>query len=305
MNDATAIEQDRIGGAPDPEKRPRGRPPKVAAAEAAFPPSAIRDDEHAEEIVRRVGAYVSAGVRVSRILAECESGIGPEQLESLLAERHLDPARVFGRWWDSAPTQEHLIALEGWADEEDASANRGESYAETAIFRQVYGLCGTAHRARSLVAITGLYGIGKSFAARQYVMDHPRGINGAGAVRFEFTPATKGDAGVLDAILTALEPHGALKGTANAKLDRILSVLRPGDMLIADECGIPAEKGTGLRFMSYINEQAGVPVVMIGNPSFHSAVWGKRTDYDALASRTMHVPLGGNQSDDVDAFMRW
>ncbi|PLX73066.1 MAG: hypothetical protein C0607_14940 [Azoarcus sp.] len=44
---------------------------------------------------------------------------------------------------------------------------------------------------------------------------------------------------------------------------------------------------------------------MIGNPAFHTAVWGRRTDYDALASRTRHVSLGGNCAEDVDAFMAW
>lgn len=305
MNDNGTMEQERTANAVLPEKQRRGRPQKTTSA--TFPASApgIRDDDHAEEIVRSVSTYLSAGVRPMRILAECESGISGEQLETLLAQRHLDPARVFGRWWNHPKTIAHLVALEKWVSDENARLEGTDDYAETGVFRRVYGLLGAAHKARSLVAVTGLYGIGKTFAARKYVLDHPRGANEAGAVLFEFTPATRGDAGVLDAILNALEPHTPIKGTANAKLDRILSVVKPGDFLIADECGIPAEKGTGLRFMSYINEQAGVPVAMIGNPAFHAAVWGKRTDYDALASRTRHVSLGGNEAEDVDAFMSW
>ena len=105
--------------------------------------------------------------------------------------------------------------------------------------------------------------------------------------------------------LAALEPYGAPSGSVNAKLDRVLTLLKPGDFLIADECGLPAEKGTGLRFMAYIHERARVPIAMIGNPAFHAAVWGKRTDYDALASRTRHTSLDGNSSEDVAHFMDW
>ena len=99
--------------------------------------------------------------------------------------------------------------------------------------------------------------------------------------------------------------HNHPSGTVIAKLDRVLGLVKPGDFLIADECGIPAEKGTGLRFFGYIHERARIPVAMIGNPSFHAAVWGKRNDYDALASRTRHTSLEGSSAGDVEAFMDW
>ncbi len=277
---------------------------KTYAEERAFREQ-FGGEDRAEAIVERVNQRISGGVKPTRIRAECEGNITVQQLEDILACRHPDRGRPFGHWWDTVETIKHLIALEKWMDEEDAAGAGVSNYAETAVFNQVYGVLGMAHHARSLVAITGMYGIGKTFAARRYAQDNARGPVAAGAVMFEFSPGTKGDSGVLDAILGALEPHSPVKGAINAKLDRILNALRPGDFLIADECGIPAERGTGLRFMSYINEQAGVPVAMIGNPAFHTAVWGKRSDYDALASRTRHVSLGGNGSEDVDAFIAW
>lgn len=265
----------------------------------------IGSDERAEAIAERVNGCMSAGVKPSRIRAELGIPISVQQLKDILACRHPDRGRPFGPWWDTEETINQLLALDKWADDQELAEELAESHADTRIFNQVYGHLQVAHKARSLVAITGLYGIGKSFAARRYAMDFPRGPVAAGAVMFEFPPGTKGDIGVLDAILLALEPHSPLKGTANAKLDRILGALRPGDFLIADECGIPAERGTGLKFMSYLNEHAGIGIAMIGNPAFHTAVWGTRTDYDALASRTRHVSLGGNGEEDVDAFMAW
>lgn len=264
----------------------------------------IGGDKGAEEIVDRINAYIAAGVRVPRIVAECESGPTRSQLEVILSEKRLDP-EGYGIWWDSDAARMHLIALKQWADEEDAAGQGQEDHAETAIYKRVYGICRMAHKSRALFAITGMYGIGKTFAARCYAFDYPRRPNEAGTVYFEFPPGTKGDVGVLDAILEALEPHGQAKGNVNAKLGRILGLLRPGDFIIADECGIPADHGTGLRFMSYINEQAGIPVLMIGNPAFHGGVWGKRTDYDALASRTRHIALDANGAEDVEAFMVW
>lgn len=306
MSDETPMEQELIEPEAQKDKRPRGRPPKVAYGQIADESDAIMDEARAEMIVKRVGGFVAAGVRPSRILAECESGIAAQQLERLLSELELEHGDPNCNWWNRFGADRHLHALEKWADEEDAAAAHAqEPYAETAIFRQVYGLLRGAHRAGTLIAVTGLYGIGKSFAARQYVLDRPRGPHEPGAVLFEFTPAAKGDNGVLDAILTALDPHSPVKGTTTAKLDRILGLLKPGDFLIADECGIPADRGTGLRFMAYINDHAGIPIAMIGNPAFRNAVWGKHKELDALANRTIHHALGGNDAEDVDAFMGW
>lgn len=261
--------------------------------------------EGAEEIVGRINRYIAAGVGVSRITAECESGFKRSQLETMLSEKPLDSTRVYGQWWDDPETMSHLIALKKWADEEDAADLGREDHAETPIFKQVYGICTMAMKSRGLYAITGMYGIGKTFAARRFAFDYARRPNEAGAVYFDFSPGAKGDAGVLEAVLEALDPHGLIKGNVQAKLNRILSLVRPGDFIIADECGIPAQRGTGLRFMSYINERAGIPVLMIGNPEFHGEVWGKRHEYDALASRTRHIALGTNSAEDVEAFMDW
>ena len=261
------------------------------------------DRIRADDIVDRIGSFVAAGIRVTRICAECESGINTAQLEKLLSEMRLPGGTQFGDWF-AGRAEPHLLALEKWADEEEASGQLNlDEYAKTETFERVYGTLFAAHKVRSLVAITATYGIGKTFAARRYARDNPRRANEPGAVWFEFGPGTKGDTGVLDAILGALEPYSSPSGNVSSKLDRILTVLKPGDFLIADECGIPTEKGTGLRFMSYIHEQAGIPVAMIGNPSFHAAVWGKRSDYDALASRTKHISLDGNSDSDVDAWM--
>lgn len=261
------------------------------------------DRIRAESIVDRIGSFVAAGVRVTRICAECESGINTAQLEKLLSEMRIPGATQFGDWF-AGRAESHLLALEKWANEEDASGQlKLDEYAMTETFKRGYGILYSIHKERSLGALTATYGIGKTFLARCYTRDNPRRPNEPGAVWFEFGPGTKGDAGVLDAILGALEPYSTPSGSVNSKLDRILTVLKPGDFLIADECGIPAEKGTGLRFMSYIHEQAGIPIAMIGNPSFHAAVWGKRTEYDALASRTKHFALGANSEADVDAWM--
>ncbi len=263
------------------------------------------DRIRAEGIVDRINAHIAGGVRISRICAECDVVISKDQLEKLLSEQAMRPL-LQREWFAGEQTTEALIALEKWADEEERDSERSiEKFAHTEIFRQIYGMLSVAHRARSLVAFTGGFGWGKTVGAKGYVMDNPRRPNEPGAVWFEFPPSTKGDSGVLDAVLSALDPYGTPSGSVNAKLDRILTLLKPGDFLIADECGIPAEKGTGLRFLAYIHEQAGIPIAMIGNPSFHAAVWGKRTEYDALASRTRHIALSAPGAADVEVFMDW
>ena len=306
MSDETIMEQVQIEPDAQQEKRPRGRPPKVAPGQGADGAGAIMDEARAETIIKLVGGYIAAGVRPSRILAECESGIQAQELERLLSELDIEDGAPRANWWNIFGADRHLQALEKWVNEEEtATENASAPYADTYVFRNVWGALKSAHRAGTLIAITGLYGIGKSFAARQYVLDHPRGPHEPGAVLFEFNPAAKGDNGVLDAILTALDPHSPIKGTTTAKLDRILGLLKPGDFLIADECGIPADRGTGLRFMAYLNDHAGVPIAMIGNPTFRNAVWGSNEGLDALASRAIHFPLGGNGEEDVDGFMTW
>lgn len=261
------------------------------------------DEKRASEIVEMVNAQIQAGVLPTRICAECESGIKLDQLKCLLHERRVSGGR--GYWLDPVSLR-HLAALEKWLEEEQQAVTTPEaSYADTVVFRAVYGALKRTHKGRTLCAVVGPYGIGKTFAAKTFAMDHARPPNGAGATYFEFPPETKGDAGVLDAILKALEPYVDPKGKPKEKLDRIIGLLKPGDMLIADECGIPAERGTGLRFLSYIHDQARVAIAMIGNPSFFAAVWGSRTEYDALASRTMRIALTGNQDEDVDAYMEW
>lgn len=261
------------------------------------------DRIRAEDIADRVNDHISSGVRPTRLSAE--TGISATKLELLLSERNTRPLAM-QEWFASTDAQRALLALETWLIEEDAATSHLiADHASTETMRQVYGILDVAHRSRSLVAITGPYGVGKTHAAQAYARDNPRRPNEPGAVWFEFPPGTKGDAGVLDAILYALDPYNHPSGTVIAKLDRVLGLVKPGDFLIADECGIPAEKGTGLRFFGYIHERARIPVAMIGNPSFHAAVWGKRNDYDALASRTRHTSLEGSSAGDVEAFMDW
>jgi hypothetical protein len=271
--------------------------------ETATKAQVIVDRIQAEGIVERVNGYLSSGLRVMRLSAE--TGVPVAKLERLLAElniRHL----AGSEWFVGPDVQRYLISLEKWLEEEaEAESQELDDHANTEILRQVYGILDVAHRSRSLVAITGPYGIGKTHAAQAYARDNPRRPNEPGAVWFEFPPGTKGDAGVLDAILSALDPYGHPSGSVLVKLDRVLSLLKPGDFLIADECGIPAEKGSGLKFIGYIHERARIPAAMIGNPSFHAAVWGKRNDYDALASRTRHTSLDGSSAGDVEAFMDW
>ncbi len=261
------------------------------------------DRTRADFIIDEVNKHLSSGVRPTRLSAE--TGVTTTTLENLLSERNIRPLAK-QEWFAGFDAQRALLSLEAWLLEEEATASKTTAdHADTETMKQVYGILDVAHRSRSLVAITGPYGVGKTHAAQAYARDNPRRPNEPGAVWFEFPPGTKGDAGVLDAILYALDPYNHPSGTVIAKLDRVLSLLKPGDFLIADECGIPAEKGTGLRFFGYIHERARIPVAMIGNPSFHAAVWGKRNDYDALASRTRHTSIAGSSEGDVDAFMDW
>ena len=150
------------------------------------------DRIRAESIVDRIGSFVAAGIRVTRICAECESGINTAQLETLLSEMRLPGATQFGDWF-AGRAERHLLALEKWVDEEDASGQLNlDEYAKTETFERVYGTLFAAHKVRSLVAITATYGIGKTFAARRYARDNPRRSNEPGAVWFEFGPGTKG-----------------------------------------------------------------------------------------------------------------
>ena len=159
-----------------------------------------------------------------------------------------------------------------------------------------------AHQSRSLIAITGAVGLGKSFAAKCYIADHPRTHKNPGAVLIQFNKTDNKPSAALSAILAGL--HGESIGAyRNGNLYRAVGAkLRPGDLLVLDEC---QRLGDAVDIVASLYDDFGVAIVMIGNPDFSRAVWGNDRTFDALGSRILRHDFPKSTVEDVETWLAW
>lgn len=251
-----------------------------------------------ESIVMHVEARLASGI--SRLRLSLETGIRLDHLGPILERR---PVNGFNQGGDhSRDALETLAALEQWLENAPAEHESRDSRAETPSFNAMSSIFAIAHQTRSLVAITGPVGFGKSFAAKCYAADHPRTHKKPGAVRIQFNKTDNKTSAVLATILAALRGE-SLGAYRSGNLYQALGAnLRPGDFLIPDEC---QRLEAAVDIIASLHDDFGIGIAMVGNPDFSRAIWGNDRTFDALGSRILRHDFLNTSGEDVEAFMAW
>ena len=252
------------------------------------------DRKSALLVVERLNSYIATGQSLDRLAYICS--VDERQIQSIAA------GEIIGRkdddlvYWAKATLKRIAEYLDTLETIEDAAG-----HAETETFKRIYGLISHAHRNNSIVAITGAVGIGKSDAARYYAATHPRRYNQPGAV---YVLLNETENSPRQVILKILHHLGIPVNTQSQRslMQRLLSVFRPGDHLILDECQKIKE---ALEIVSSLHDEAGIGITLIGNPVFSSLVWGDSNTFAALASRANRFDFPANSIADVDAWLKW
>ncbi|MBS4015402.1 MAG: AAA family ATPase [Candidatus Latescibacteria bacterium] len=252
--------------------------------------------EEQEAMLNRVETILASGLTLSRLAAEAGE---PEELVKKVLERE-----HFARGYGFSRRGEVLQKLAEWLEIQEPMER--QQYANTATFQKIQAIIAGAHRARDFVAITGDVGIGKSWAATEYVRQHSRGYNKPGAVRVEFTRADRNDSSALFTILSALagDVEASRSAYRNGHLQSAIGkVLNRDDCLILDECNY---LGTAVDIVRDLWEKTRTAIVMIGNPELSRTIWvDKKQDFAALASRATRFDIPRTVDQDVEAFLDW
>lgn len=260
-------------------------------------------DERAETILARIESRLASGLNRARLANEAETRLDAleevlrRQTRFIMARHHGEPLETLAR-------------LEKWLSEEDTqAAPKAASHAPTPTYQRISALLGSAHAKRQLIAITGDVGIGKSAAARAFAADHPKTDQVAGLVYVEFSEVDAKPTAALSRIYEALPGKGIAGHRQENLLDAIAGLLRLGDLLILDECnylsGRNGRDGRALDVIRDLYNKSRAGIAMLGNPDLRARVWGKSQDFAALASRTLHYPMGHTTEEDVDAWLQW
>lgn len=260
-------------------------------------------DEHAETILSRIESRLASGLSRARLANESETRL--DALEDVLKRQ---TRFIAGRNQDTP--RETLSSLERWLVEEDEQGTqKPSSHAPTPTYQRISTLLGIAHTKRKLIAITGDVGIGKSAAACAYAAAKPKTDHAPGTVYVEFAEVDAKPTAALNRIFEALPGKGISGHRQENLLDAIAGLLKPGDMLILDECNyLSGRNGRDGRALDVIRDLYGksrASIAMLGNPDLRARVWGKSEDFAALASRTLHYPMGHTTEEDVDAWLQW
>jgi len=93
-------------------------------------------------------------------------------------------------------------------------------------------------------------------------------------------------------------------------MDAIAQAMKPGDLLIADECnylhGRDGRFGRALDSLRDLFDTCRIGIVMIGNPDLSAGVWGdQQDDFAALVSRTERHDFPHTTEEYVDAWLNW
>jgi DNA transposition AAA+ family ATPase len=251
-----------------------------------------------ETILMRVESRLASGV--SRLRLSLETGIRPDQLDPILKRQPLNGFHPDGD--HSRPALESLAALEQWLENAPEGRESRASRAETPSFKAMSTIFSIAHQSRSLVAITGPVGFGKSFAAKCYAAEHPRTHQKPGAVRIQFNPTDNKPSALLSTLLCSLQGE-SIGAYRNGNLYQALGAkLRPGDCLLLDEC---QRLETAVDVVASLHDDFGIGIVMLGNPDFSRAIWGKDRTFDALGSRMLRHDFPHTTDEDVESFLAW
>lgn len=260
-------------------------------------------DERAETILARIESRLAAGLSRARLANEAETRL--DTLENVLKRQ-----KRFNIGFHYGDPREVIDNLERWLAEEDGQyAPKAAVHAPTPTYQRVTALLGIAQTRIQLIAITGDVGIGKSAAARAFAASQPKTDHAPGAVYVEFAEVDAKPTAALSRIFEALPGKGIAGHRQENLLDAIAGLLKPGDLLILDECnylsGRNGRDGRALDVIRDLHGKSRAGIAMLGNPELRARVWGKSEDFAALASRTLHYPMGHTTEEDVDAWLQW
>lgn len=250
-----------------------------------------------DSILDRIEARLAAGLTRQRLALVCD-------LDEAVLNRVLSgqPAKGYehpGR--EGVSTVAVITALSEYLAEDDHPAEDDAGYAVTPTFQHLQTLFAHAHRGRTLLAVTGSWGIGKTQAAKYYAATHARSHKEPGAVRIQFDRTDNKPAAALSKIRDALNATGGAYRNG-ALMGSIGDALKPGDFLILDEC---QRLGDALDIVCSLHDDYGIGIAMIGNPELSTKIWGKRASFGALASRANRFDFAAVTAEDVDAFLAW
>ena len=252
--------------------------------------------EPQQATLREVAARLASGHTMPRV--SWLSSVPEEAIGRLLAGH---PIRQYGSRVNDADAAEAIAGLAEWLESEKQGASDDSGYALTPTFSALQSLYEQAHQWGILVAVTGAWGIGKSEAARYYAANHPRTHDEAGAVRIQFAGADRTTGAALAKIAEHLRAvsHAHRNGS---QMGAIEAALRPGDMLILEECQL---LGEAIDVISDLHDATGAAIVIQGNPDLSGMIWGKSTRFARLASRANRYDFPQSTADDVDAWLAW
>lgn len=256
-----------------------------------------------ENIIARAETRLATGLTVQRLALE--TGIEIEDINKLLARSRIRNPMHRSIEWDEKSIEETAAAISAIAEflDRDASTKQTQSgFAVTPTFQSLQAIFAHTHKSRGLAAITGSWGIGKSEAAKAYVQSCPRGYQKPGAVRIEFVKTDQKPTAAYSKILGALHGNRGHAYRNDNLHDAVGAALNPGDILFLDECNYLVE---AMDVVRSIHDDFGVAIVMMGNPDFKETVWGKKSRYSALASRTNRFEFPASTAEDVEAWLVW
>lgn len=256
-----------------------------------------------ESIIAKVETRLAAGLTVQRL--SLETGIDMADINKLLDRSRIRKPTHHSHSWEEKSIEETAAAiatLAEWLGGKTETEQTQSWFAVTPTFQKLQAIFAHTHKSRELTAITGSWGIGKSEAAKAYAEAFPRGHQKPGAVRIEFTNSDKKPTAAYAKILGALRGDRGHAYRNDNLHDAIGAALNPGDCLILDECNYLNE---AMDVVRSIHDDYGVSIVMIGNPEFTATVWGKKSRYSALASRTNRFEFPNSTAEDVEAWLAW
>lgn len=258
-----------------------------------------------ENIINRLEGRLASGT--SKVRIANETGLSIRSIDWVIERDHR-----FGINAETGFSEfEALSLLETWLNEEDsASPNLESALALTPTYRRISALIRMTHEHKLFSAITGDVGIGKSNAAQTYAAANPKTITNAGTVYVEFKGTDAKPSAALNRIFEAIPGMGLAAHRQDRLMDAIAQAMKPGDLLIVDECNHLHERdgrfGRALDIIRNLFDACRIGIVMIGNPDFSAGVWGDRQDdFAALVSRTERHDFPQTTVEDVDVWLNW
>lgn len=294
-----------IGGAPLIRCGTAEQYDAIAADEAARCKALQRAAlDEAASVVDAVQTRLNQGLSLAQLRSE--SGITQHALQRLLERA---PPRDGYAGWNFEQHAAGVAQLAGWLAEAPAHSPGADAYAPTPALEAICDLIDAARTRKRLAIIVGGIGVGKTSAARAAVEADPRKHGSPGVVRIEVSESDRTVNRLLRSVYFKLVNRDEYP-MGDEVMGEILKALRPGDVLILDECQRLAAcaKGRGIEAVRELYDRSPASIILLGNE--HLVGNGRVLDeklYGALASRArvFKEDFLYTSEGDVDAYMEW